>query len=254
MAPASSKPSSKHPKKRAHFNTDNDFSTPPPPSFESNSHQNIPHPSGSAAADAPSPAHISPPRAPTDSDQNDQPKTTAQTEDCPKPDISSNDAPTANPTAGQSYFVHYAGVPSFHSGPVPVVSTAHQNQVYPASSGYFSSAIPSQQSFPYIAITPPNMASYENAGPPPTGFHFQPQVPDTTNGPFTHRYVPRHDGGFVQPCPVGPNPNPVYLPPVTLQPAILYSSPPTHYTTLVYASVYRSRLSAATSSLSFCSI
>lgn len=42
---------------------------------------------------------------------------------------------------------------------------------------------------------------YENAVPPQmAGVNFQPQVPDTSNGPEVHFYVPRHDNS-TSPCP-----------------------------------------------------
>ncbi|PNY25803.1 Uncharacterized protein TCAP_04264 [Tolypocladium capitatum] len=46
-----------------------------------------------------------------------------------------------------------------------------------------------------VHLASPIMASYSNAGPPPTGVNFQPPVPDSTFGPIPHVYVPRFDAG-----------------------------------------------------------
>lgn len=46
---------------------------------------------------------------------------------------------------------------------------------------------------------------YQNGAPyHPQGLHFQPPVPDTTYGPMTHIYVPRHDGVAPHLVPGGP--------------------------------------------------
>ena len=50
----------------------------------------------------------------------------------------------------------------------------------------------------------PNMA-YQNTAPPPHGVNFQPPVPDTSNGPMTHVYIPRFDGGIPQQAPFPQN-------------------------------------------------
>ena len=47
-----------------------------------------------------------------------------------------------------------------------------------------------------------NMADYQNAAPPNAGVNFQPQVPDTTQGPFVGTYTPRQDNPglvYIQP-------------------------------------------------------
>lgn len=154
-------------------------------------------------------------------------------------------APTAVPTAGQQVFVHHAGgVQPFYS-PYP-------GQTYITPSPY-SSPVPQNQPFITTSAATPNM-SYENSAPPNMGVHFQPPVPDTTNGPFVHRYYPRHDGGgvFLHPYPVGapipyrppcglpyqPLYHPPYYPqpPVTCQPPIPHSRCPVCNTLLVCAS------------------
>lgn len=53
--------------------------------------------------------------------------------------------------------------------------------------------------------TAPNMA-YQNTAPPPHGVNFQPPVPDNSNGPMTHVYIPRFDGGIPQQAPFPQNP------------------------------------------------
>lgn len=50
----------------------------------------------------------------------------------------------------------------------------------------------------------PNM-SYQNTAPPPHGVNFQPPVPDNSNGPMTHVYIPRFDGGLPQQPPFPQN-------------------------------------------------
>ncbi|KAL7923572.1 hypothetical protein ACQKWADRAFT_326045 [Trichoderma austrokoningii] len=59
--------------------------------------------------------------------------------------------------------------------------------------GFPPQHLPSQHHF----TTTASMADYQNAAPMPSGFNFQPPVPDTTFGPIPHVYVPRFDGGFV---------------------------------------------------------
>ncbi|KAK3322126.1 hypothetical protein B0H66DRAFT_190913 [Apodospora peruviana] len=97
----------------------------------------------------------------------------------------------SDPTFGQPIFTHYTGVPSTfqplnvadqYQWQAPAYSTAPCYQ-------YQENFVPQFQTY----VVNPAMA-YQNAGPAPTGIHFQPQVPDTTNGPQVHYYVPRHDG------------------------------------------------------------
>jgi len=66
------------------------------------------------------------------------------------------------------------------SGQVPVVFPNCQK--YPAQ-------VPLNETHPFVY---PVMA-YANSAPANTGVNFQPQVPDTSRGPETHYYVPRHD-------------------------------------------------------------
>lgn len=75
-------------------------------------------------------------------------------------------------TAGQPIFLHHTGTgnPPNNYGPHPTNFITLPNNIIPG----------------YVA-----MSGYVN--PPNTGIHFQPQVPDTTNGPYVHTYVPRHD-------------------------------------------------------------
>ncbi|KAK3682635.1 hypothetical protein B0T22DRAFT_444816 [Podospora appendiculata] len=103
------------------------------------------------------------------------------------------------PTAfgGQHVFTHKIG------GEHPDLFFAHPTyagaQYYPDTQG-----LPLQQShfsaapgpFVYSAMA----TQYPASSVPNTGVNFQPQVPDTSNGPLLHHYVPRHDGGpvFVQ--------------------------------------------------------
>ncbi|KAI1492503.1 hypothetical protein F5X96DRAFT_667741 [Biscogniauxia mediterranea] len=84
-------------------------------------------------------------------------------------------------------------------------SSLQPPQTYPASAP--GPAFPTQASHPSIPCSTyhypivytiptqlPAMASV-NSGVMPNGQaqHFQPQVPDTTNGPYQHTYYPRHD-------------------------------------------------------------
>lgn len=111
-------------------------------------------------------------------------------------------APSAIPPAGQPLFVHQAeGVqPGFVSHPAQSYfghPQFPQTAAQPHPFNIASTTVPGHSSSP-------NM-SYENSAPPNMGVHFQPQVPDTTNGPYVHRYYPRHDapGAMPQPYPVG---------------------------------------------------
>ncbi|KAK3331954.1 hypothetical protein B0T19DRAFT_438834 [Cercophora scortea] len=104
------------------------------------------------------------------------------------------------PTAfgGQHVFTHKIG------GEHPDLAFTHPTyvgaQYYPDTQG-----LPLQQTyistapgpFVYSAMATP----YPPSSVPNTGVNFQPQVPDTSNGPLLHHYVPRHDGGpvLVQP-------------------------------------------------------
>ncbi|KAJ4153210.1 hypothetical protein LMH87_009707 [Akanthomyces muscarius] len=94
----------------------------------------------------------------------------------------------------------------------------HQYQQLPSNGGYwpqpgvplFANGAPAGTHFYPAAVAPhfaafnnichPDMAYYQNAGPPPSGVNFQPPVPDTTFGPIPHVYVPRFDGA----CASGP--------------------------------------------------
>lgn len=115
------------------------------------------------------------------------------------PGVAPYNNPAPIPTAGQQVFVHHTGAfnQAFpHGQPVPPTNFINY---------------PGQPAF--IAAAPVAMAGYVN--PPNTGIHFQPQVPDTTNGPYVHTYHPRHDQAqtyqtYYVPA-VGAN---VYFPPV----------------------------------------
>lgn len=97
----------------------------------------------------------------------------------------------AIPTGGQHIFTHHTGGP--RTGFWQNLATSANTQGYSDNNTWNPSPtaahVSSQHSF--------NMSggSYSHREPPCYGVHFQPQVPDTTNGPYVHTYVPRHDAG-----------------------------------------------------------
>ena len=81
------------------------------------------------------------------------------------------------------------------------------------------------------------------------GLHFQPPVPDTTYGPMTHTYVPRHDGGVMpQVAAIGgplqvcyPHYYAAHVPVVTTRPATALI-PVAHVSIMPSGTLYASRL------------
>lgn len=120
--------------------------------------------------------------------------------------VYNNTAPI--PTAGQQVFLHHTGTfnQPFHQ------AFPHGQPIPPTNFINY----PGQPAI--IATGPVAMSGYVN--PANAGIHFQPQVPDTTNGPYVHTYHPRHDQvqapaqTYYVPA-VGAN---VYYPPVLQQP------------------------------------
>jgi hypothetical protein len=120
------------------------------------------------------------------------------------------------PTAGQQVFLHNTGTfnPFPYGQPVqPTDFINYPGQPQPAPSGFVNSF--GQRTY-IAAADPVAMSGYVN--PANTGIHFQPQVPDTTNGPYVHTYHPRHDQAQTYYVPaVGAN---FCLPSMTLQPIL----------------------------------
>lgn len=125
---------------------------------------------------------------------------------------------TSNPTMALGYSQGYSFLPT------QVTATKAGAQVaINAIGSTYQPNLPSTMQDPNIGVNlphittyigTPNMTDYRNvdfqngALNHPQGLHFQPPVPDTTYGPMTHIYVPRHDsiapqvvaGGPVQVC------------------------------------------------------
>jgi hypothetical protein len=121
------------------------------------------------------------------------------------------------PTAGQQVFVHHTGT-GFNQ--------PYQYPTHPVQT--FHPGFPQPQTFITSTTAAPPVAMSGYVQPPNTGVHFQPQVPDTTNGPYVHTYHPRHDQGpayyVQQPYPVGANLC-LQTPPILQQrPAVIYQT------------------------------
>jgi hypothetical protein len=118
--------------------------------------------------------------------------------------------PDVIPTGGQPIYTHTTTgpQPGFQFATPPVTTPSYNPQpggyypVFPSShNGYtFNSAIPAVSYSTYGQPTTyynmaDNPGQYAHREPPCYGVHFQPQVPDTTSGPYLHSYIPRHDAG-----------------------------------------------------------
>lgn len=110
-----------------------------------------------------------------------------------------NPAPISS--TGQPIYTHYTGnntLNQYHHLRGTTVATP--GQPFGNPNGYITGN-PQQ----HVLVQTPaanNMSGYIQQ--PNTGIHFQPQVPDTTNGPYLHVYHPRHDAQgqavFLQPA------------------------------------------------------
>ncbi|KAK2039551.1 hypothetical protein LZ31DRAFT_545416 [Colletotrichum somersetense] len=86
---------------------------------------------------------------------------------------------------------HFGQPPQQHISPfIPHNPALHVNE--PSNFAPFGKYNPYGLQVPHYV----NMADYQNAAPPAGGLHFQPPVPDTTNGVMQHVYVPRFDNGI----------------------------------------------------------
>lgn len=101
-----------------------------------------------------------------------------------------NNPAGTTPQLGQNHVYHHVVAPAANSYPFPAQQQQQQPFVQHAAVSYAG-----QQPHPIVFVNKDGTMSYQNAGPPPAGLHFQPQTPDTTYGPMVHHYVPRHDGG-----------------------------------------------------------
>ncbi|KAB5558447.1 hypothetical protein GE09DRAFT_1221560 [Coniochaeta sp. 2T2.1] len=136
-----------------------------------------------------------------------------------------NFAPT--PTAGNQVFTHYTG--SFNHGIPAPLNYNTLGQIQPTSfiNGQPIPAAPIvPQPFGLPTFIAPTGAMSGYVQPANMGIHFQPQVPDTTNGPYVHTYHPRHDQMQTVYVPaVGTNPclqyPPIIQQPVIQQPAVI---------------------------------
>lgn len=156
-------------------------------------------------------------------------------------------------STGQPVFVHHTGQRNLNQYGYPAFAqgATFPGQQFASPSGYITGYPQQQQTFlTPIAAPVNNMAGYVQQ--PNTGIHFQPQVPDTTNGPYIHTYHPRHDAYgqpvLLQQCAVGA---PVYLcqpsqvqalhqptvQPVVYQMQAPPQAPTCHHTCYQYASV-----------------
>lgn len=125
---------------------------------------------------------------------------------------------SANPTMALGYTQSYSFLPN--------QANATQGSAVPNTTAAFPAAVGNPQQPAALAanlganlptnttyIGAPSMTygemDFQHGAPNhPQGLHFQPPVPDTTYGPMTHVYVPRHDGaapptvagGAVQVC------------------------------------------------------
>jgi len=164
---------------------------------------------------SPRPAPAATTTAPTGNSSGQQ-TTRNQAPPANQPTVPVFNNPAPVPTAGQQVFIHHTGTfnPYPHGQPVqPTSFINYPGQPYPNNP---SGTIPGFGQPTFIAAAPVAMSGYVN--PPNTGIHFQPQVPDTTNGPYLHTYHPRHDQAQTYYVPaVGAN---VYLPPIIQQPVM----------------------------------
>ncbi|KAH8890914.1 hypothetical protein GQ53DRAFT_747151 [Thozetella sp. PMI_491] len=111
---------------------------------------------------------------------------------------------TTVPTAGQRIFTHHTSgpqtglfTPTFaHIGQQFIPTALPQHYTNPNQSFFIAGSAVPFSAYPNPA-QPANMSDYENTGTTDRGFHFQPQVPDTSFGPHLHTFVPpRQDQGL----------------------------------------------------------
>jgi hypothetical protein len=206
MSDFSDKFDPKSPKRRVHFGSGRE------PSNRSRVNRN--------GNDSPRPSAATTPTSSTATTDNSgngtQQNTAPQTNNHPTvPGVAPYNNTAPIPTAGQQVFVHHTGSfnQPYNYGQHPTNFISYPGQPCPTASSIISGF-----GQPAFIAAPVAMSGYVN--PPNTGIHFQPQVPDTTNGPYVHTYHPRHDQAqtFYVPA-VGAN---VYLqcPPNIRQPVI----------------------------------
>lgn len=165
------------------------------------------------------------------------------------PGVQPYNNPAPITSTGQPLYTHHTGQRTLNQYQhLRGTTFAAPGQPFGNPNGYIT-GYPRQHVF-VATPTANNMSGYIQ--PPNTGIHFQPQVPDTTNGPYLHTYHPRHDAQgqmvFLQPCAVGA---PVYvyqpsqiqaLRQPTIQPVVYQMQAPPqaqtcHHTCYQYASV-----------------
>ena len=108
---------------------------------------------------------------------------------------------SANPTMALGYTQGYSTLPyqaTTQAGPGANIATPSNDHTYHLASQDPSLGANLALNTTYIGtrnMTYSRDVDFQHGAPHnPQGLHFQPPVPDTTYGPMTHTYVPRHDG------------------------------------------------------------
>ena len=159
--------------------------SPPPPR---KTRPATPHPDAglrvTASPDSAQAATTSPPR-------NVQPApASTKTATAPRPTVQpvntyTNPAFGVNPT-----FTHLTTTGAGAAIGSPFPQPVHANP------GFQAQPLVVSYGAPPVYVTTTNLADYQNAAPPNAGVNFQPQVPDTTQGPFVGTYTPRQDAAY----------------------------------------------------------